>query len=410
MKIAVLTHTFPPTNHGNAKRPFYVVQGLLDAGWQVDVYTSAYGCDGELELAMQHPNLKVEVINDRREQLFRVVKKVPYLSKLCSRLVTGLSWPDVNVSWVKVVSKKLLANNSYDRILAFVFPASMFVASKFDGLVDERWTFDLQESVTPQAKIVNRKSPLYQWKLPQLKAIEKQSLAKAGGVIFTAETNRQAYIDAGIVDEEKTVHIPYFYDESYFQDIEDVKPDDGFNIAYYGTFDWSGSRSPETFLRSFRKFLDAYPEAEREAKFVFYGAWLSEHNKLIEDLNLADNIEINQAISYDQYMKKLATSSVLLLVVSSEHNLFMPSKIVDYFGAQRPVLAYVPINSEMSKVLIEAGMKDFAVAEQDEEKGSLAISELWEMYKKETLEVNTHKVTEWSSYNIIPKYIGFFTS
>ena len=404
MRIAVLTHTFPPTNHGNAKRPYYVVKGLLNAGWQVDVYTSSYGCEGNTDV-LKHPKLTVHVISDFKQKLFRIAKKTPVISKLCSKVVTGLSWPDVNAAWVKIVCRRLLEDNSYDRVLAFVFPASMFLAGKYEGLVDESWTFDLQESVTPQAKIVMRKSPLYQWRLPRLEALEKQSMSKAGKVIFTANTNCNTYIDAGIIEQSKTLHIPHFYDESYFRKIEETKLLSGFNIAYYGTFDWSGSRSPETFFNSFRKFLDANPEAQIEAKFVFYGTWLSEHNQLIEDLELADNVQINKAVSYEEYMKKLPNSNALLLLVSSEHNLFMPSKIVDYFGAQRPILAYVPVGSEMEQVLKDAEMENYSISERDIDGGAEAIKLLWNAYQRGELAVKANKVKEWSFGSVMPKYI-----
>lgn len=405
MKIAVLTHTFPPTSHGNAKRPYYVVQSLLDAGWEVDVYTSPFGCKGDINDELKHPSLRVHIIGDMNQKLLKMAAKVPVVSRLAITAIQGLSWPDANAKWVKKVSKILQKDHTYDRVLAFVFPSSMFLTGGYSDLVDEKWVYDLQESVTPQARIVQRRSPLFKWRLPKLEALEKLSMQKAGKVIFTAETNRQAYLDAGIVDAGKTVHIPYFYDEAFFNKLEKDSPEAGFNINYFGSFDWRGSRTPNAFLRSLQKFLESTPEARDETKFMFFGSWLSEHDKVVDELGLRQNVQINKAVSYDEYMRKLPKASVLLLVVSSEHNLFMPSKIVDYFGAQRPILAYVPEGSEMAQVLLDAGMQDFTVSETDFGKGAEAIKALWELRKSSNLKIQGDKTAQWSSSQVTKKYI-----
>jgi hypothetical protein len=41
MRLLVLTYTFPPSTHANAKRPHYLVRGFLDAGWGAIVLARA---------------------------------------------------------------------------------------------------------------------------------------------------------------------------------------------------------------------------------------------------------------------------------------------------------------------------------------------------------------------------------
>ena len=293
-------------------------------------------------------------------------------------------------------------------MLAFVFPASVYLCSKH-GLVDKRWTFDLQESVTPQYDIVPRRSPVQRYLAPRLEKLEKDTLHKAGGVVFTAQTNRQTYISRGLVLEETTAHIPYFYDASVFENNEETVSED-FEICYFGTFDWRGSRSPEVFLKSLAKFLHQYPDARPKTRFVFYGMWLPEHDSIISELGLETVVDIKSSISYQAYLKRVCVAQVLLLVVSAEHNLFMPSKIVDYFGSKRPILAFVPRDSEMRNVLEDAGMADQAVDENDIESGAKAIASLWIRFNRKGThdgETNTHK---WSSEVQLPKYVNEVTT
>jgi len=236
--------------------------------------------------------------------------------------------------------KRMKKEGEYDRVIAFIFPPSVYLHAK-KGLVDHRWIFDLQESVTPQYKIVPRRSKIQKLRMPALIRLEQKALHQAGCVVFTATTNQKAYIDNGLVPEHKTRHIPYFYDSEVFDHSETETPN-GFEIRYFGTFDWRGSRSPRVFLQSLARFLEQHKEAREVTSFTFYGTWLAEHNSMIEELGLTDVVDIKEGVPYDEYLEKVRSAPVLLLVVSAEHNLFMPSKIVDYFGAARPILAFLP--------------------------------------------------------------------
>jgi hypothetical protein len=126
-------------------------------------------------------------------------------------------------------------------------------------------------------------------------------------------------------------------------------------------------------------------------------------------LKLQDVVSINPAVSYDEYIKILKQSPVLLLTVSSAHNLFMPSKIVDYFGAQRPILSFVPKGSEMRQVLETAGMAEFACDEFDVASGTAALERLWDRYQAGTLSGNAGKTQFWSSDVQMPRYLSVVT-
>jgi glycosyltransferase involved in cell wall biosynthesis len=249
-----------------------------------------------------------------------------------------------------------------------------------------------------------RRSPLQRLLLPRLARLERETLQQAGHVVFTADTNRQAYVEQALVSENATVHIPYFFDAEVF-----ARPGpvvwDKFAITYFGTFDWRGARSPETFLRALARFLARHPEARRRTQFIFYGTWLAEHNRWVSELNLTDVVSIHPGVGYEAYLEKVKQSPVLLLVVSSAHNLFMPSKIVDYFGARRPILAFVPRDSEMRQVLEAAGMADFASDEFDVAAGVAALERLWSHYQSGALAVTADKTGFWSSAVQLPNYV-----
>jgi glycosyltransferase involved in cell wall biosynthesis len=404
MRLLIITHTFPPSRHSNAKRPYYIAKGALEAGWEVEVWTSQLGMEfGEGELS-HHPRLRVRRIDDPVFRWHQRIKGSQRLNRWFALATAGILWPDWCGPWSKMVCRDFRCRaDDFDRILAFVFPASLLLAGEKPGLVDDRWTFDFQESVTPQFRRSPRRSPIQKLGTKRLERLERKTLHQAGRVVFTAESNRQAYVDADLVPEEITRHVPYFYDASIFTG--DRPQVDGFEIRYYGGFDLHGDRNPITFLKSLAGFLDKHPEARSEARFVFYGNWLPAHDDHIDRLGLKDVVTIHGPLSYEDYLEGVKRSPVLLLVVAEAHNLFMPSKIVDYFGAHRPILAFVPRESEMRRVLDQAGMADFACEERDIAGGAKALERLWAAYRDGRLHAATGTTGAWSSNVQIPKYL-----
>ena len=401
MRIAVFTHAFPPSTHSNAKRPFYIVRAMLEAGWSVEVFTSHLACAPDAAESLVHPELSVIRVDDPVDRVRRKFARFNKLNRCVSMLFAGTLWPDQYSRWAKRVYRRHLDPGKYDRILVFVFPPSAYLARKKIG---PKWVFDLQESVTPQFRKLERRSPLQRWRLPALERLERDALHAAGRVVFTANTNRRAYIDAGLVDEARTEHVPYFFDAGFFS--SDQPPtSEGFEVHYFGTFDWRGSRSPAVFFEALSAFLKEVPEAREQTRFVFRGSWFQGHDELVTRFGLEDVVDIRPAVSYDDYLRLLRSSPVLLLVVAPEHNLFMPSKIVDYFGARRPILALVPPDSEMRAVLDEAGMGAYA-ADDDDVTGCLrALNVLWEQYRDSGLDQDAGNREKWSSSVRLPGYV-----
>ena len=403
MRLLIITHVFPPSVYSNAKRPYYLAKGFLDAGWEVDVMTSRLGlANGEGEM-LTHPRLRIIRKRSRIVSIAHGLRNFRRCRRLFDILCNLTLWPDMHAPWAKSIFRE--SNNfcKYDRVLAFVLPASVLMAGRFPGLVGKHWTFDFQESVTPQNKKHPRRAPVLRLLANKLAQCEKEVLHKAGRVVFTANSNRIAYTDMGLVDRTITEHIPYFYDEKSF--LSPVSIDDGFHIGYYGNFDLSGYRTPGTFLRSLALFLSTYPQARNKTRFLFRGDWLPAHNRYLEQLDLKDVVEIAPAVPYHEYIHMIRRSPVLLLVVAEEHGLFMPSKIVDYFGAQRPILAFVPNDGEIHDVLLEAGMGDFLCGESDISAGAKALEKLWDSYMKGSLQVDSSRTAKWSSSTQIAHYV-----
>jgi glycosyltransferase involved in cell wall biosynthesis len=407
MRLLVISHVFPPSAHSNAKRPFYLVKGFLNAGWQVEVFTSTIGLAPPVCESLRHPALRVVRQADPPERVCRRFARHPVLFRILSLAMSGVCWPDIHLFWSLRALRACRNTAAYDRVLVFIQPASLLLLG-WTRRVRKHWLFDYQEPVTPNWRIHPRRSPLNRLGFPVLAALEKRVLHQAGGVVFTAESNRAAYLREGLVGKTPTAHVPYFYDADAFGGPAEPLAD-RFQIAYLGVFDWRGARNPATFLQALAQFLAATPAARPHTTFLFHGDWLPEHDRWITELRLQDVVALRPAVSYDAYLQIIKRSPVLLLVVAPEHNLFMPSKIADYFGVRRPVLAFVPRASEMRRVLEAAAMTDYVCDESDVAGGAAALGRLWGRYRLGQLESSQGHTGFWSSEVQVPRYVELLT-
>jgi len=394
MRIAILTHVFPPAGHPNAKLPGYYAKILSEAGHEVIVYSNKI--TSKTTSFSDLPNISVILTKDPLRLLNKNIGKTSFIPKTIYNLASSISYPDTFFLWVRNTIKRVERDGPFDKIIAFVIPASMFAEAQKSLSIKKNWIFVYQESITPYLKMYPNKSPLKRFFTKHTQCTEKTALEHAGKVIFTSSANRQAYIDSHLVEEEKTQHIPYFY--STTDGICETKQTNtsDFEISYFGNFDENGFRNPIKFFESLSIFLQKHADARKLTKVSFYGKWRPMYNKYIEKYKLSDIINLQPALEYTDYLNTIQQKTILLLIVSPNHNLFMPSKVVDYFKAQRPVLTFAPKGSEMWNCVTAAGMGEWLVEYTDEHAGAVAIEKLWQSFDKKELEVDKNKLNYWS--------------
>lgn len=404
MRLHVLTHTFPPSTHANAKRPFYVVRHALAQGWEVEVFTSSLALPDNAAETLHHPRLRIHRVDDPVLRWQQRARKHPALFRAVVLACSAVMFPDACAGWVRRVLRRLEQHGPADRTLAMVLPASMLLAGRHPQAVDRRWVFDYQEPVSPQQWRVKRRSPLQRAWRRRLENLERTTLHRVGRVVFTARSNLEAYVQMGLVPRARTAHVPYFYDAEVFDALPAPPVHPEFGIVYFGTFDWRGARSPETFLRGLARFLQLHPEARGCTRFRVHGPWLPQHDALLESLKLREVFEQGRLLDYAGYLEEVRRSPILLLVVAPAHDLFMPSKIVDYFGARRPILALVPPGSEMADVLARAGYGDSCCHPNDVQGVAQILERFWARFRAGALGPAASQTQFWSSTTQLPIY------
>ena len=399
MKLLIIAYYFAPSTGPNAKRPLYFTKGFLDAGWDVDVVCSYRLVPPGSPAPLTHPRLRLLRIEDPVEKAERALSG--RAGRILTSMIRGLLWPDSFVLWSLRVLHRLKFTD-YDRILITINPISPLILL-LGRKTARRTVVDYQDIASPDTLILG-KAPLWRAMLPLLTVLQRSILRRTMKTIFATQSYLDEYVKHGLVDPSKAEHIPFFYDDTAFKKTE--PPEDRFVISYLGQFGQKkGIRSPEIFLEALSLFLARNPEARTSTVFAFYGPWISEHTTIVNAFGLQDVVRINPPVPYERYIELLSEANVLLLVASREQNFFVPSKLLDYFGAKRPVLGFVPPDSETYSILKKAGMARYVSDEADVEGGVRSLEELWRARQDDCATRASASTEQWSASFQVPRVV-----
>ncbi|HZI17547.1 MAG TPA: glycosyltransferase [Pyrinomonadaceae bacterium] len=121
-------------------------------------------------------------------------------------------------------------------------------------------------------------------------------------------------------------------------------------VRHLGTF--YGRRSPEHLFRAVAALLAADPSALAGVRFEFNG--LSNFDVLRDaggDALPAGMLSVGPAVPYlDSLALMRSADGLLILDAPAERSVFLPSKLIDYAGAARPVLGLTPEGAAASLI------------------------------------------------------------
>lgn len=106
-------------------------------------------------------------------------------------------------------------------------------------------------------------------------------------------------------------------------------------------------------LRTLKYFLEALRELDlQNYEFHFYGKVKMEEISLVEEYNLKNVIKIYSQISYLESLHVISNADYLMVVDAPlKSSPFFPSKLADYIGAKKPIIALTPKNSATCDIL-----------------------------------------------------------
>lgn len=148
-------------------------------------------------------------------------------------------------------------------------------------------------------------------------------------------------------------------------DLGSYKKKSHLSFSHFGSL--SNTRSLQAFLMALDRFLKKYPERLSQCYVDIYGSDIDDISKnYLESSNLKSLVRLHGRIEFDansglsgrdQILRKMHESDILLLMHGDSDwcSEYIPSKVYEYFYADRPVLAVTHLNPELNQMILNRG-------------------------------------------------------
>jgi glycosyltransferase involved in cell wall biosynthesis len=283
-----------------------------------------------------------ELIDAENVEIYRYNNPKPQ-NKIVRRLYQkGTSiFRDVNEQWMRQVLKRHRLKGPYKLIYSRSMPGiSHLVAHAFKQKLKVPWVAQFSD---PWAH-----NPYHRYPLEWMHKVEERNEAKtvrsAEKLVFPTVEIRDLvashYPDIDV--KGKSVILPHYFVERFYRqaDGETAREEkERTVISYIG--DFYGLRTPEPLLKALAKVKQKAPDVTSRLHLRIAGNVEWRFEPLFEKYGteFACTVERVGQVPYLQSLEEMKKSDILLLIdAASDVNIFLPSKLIDYFGSRKPIL------------------------------------------------------------------------
>lgn len=130
---------------------------------------------------------------------------------------------------------------------------------------------------------------------------------------------------------------------------------DRFTITYAGSF-YEGWIEPYTFLEGLGRYVDSGADAALRARF--YGDWNEAYQRAAIENGVDDLVRPESFVPHEEIVRVMKGSDALLYVGGDDERnaLNLPTKLYDYIGARRPIVAIVDPEFRVAEVIRTNGL------------------------------------------------------
>ncbi|WP_406732461.1 hypothetical protein RJD39_13465 [Vibrio scophthalmi] len=178
------------------------------------------------------------------------------------------------------------------------------------------------------SKFVNRK-------------LEERVVRSADEVVFTSEETKDLVMSK-YPDLSKGVVLGHSYDDTLYPKESPCRRDGKIVIKHIGSL--YGYRSPKPLFKALRNLYNDTPELVENVCFEFIG-YVAPRMKNNKDLKALPQglVHFKGGVDYIQSLSEMVSSDALLIIdAPAKESVFLPSKLIDYVGAKRPIMAITP--------------------------------------------------------------------
>ena len=292
------------------------------------------------------------------------------LLRKVNHMLTGMiSIPDSKVFWVPAAVMKGLRvhrENGYDAIMTTSPPHSSHLAGLLLAkLTKKPWVIDFRDpwidhSLSSYLRKNRVRDRVEKW-------MERIIVKHADRVIANTKVNRQALLARyDSLPAEKFMALTNGFDKEHVSRIE-PRRSEKFTICHTGIF--YHQLNPYFFFEALAQWVGKQPDKDRlEDSFqvLLVGSRNPHIEQVVENLSLGKYVRFIERTAHSEALALAKGSDLLLLSLGfgDEARGWVPLKLYDYFGCERPILAMLP-KGALAAEMIQATQTGNTVCEPD---------------------------------------------
>lgn len=382
-KLLALSCCFPPVLLPQSIQIHRTIHAVSQADWQATVVCAEpdtiYGNQDPMLEGLYTPSYTC--IRVSAAPLLH-----PWYMRLCHHIPFVGRSPDRYLPWAlrsaRTIVRKL-NRNDFDTVCTFGNPMSVHIAGAVLKQVwgvpwiahfSDPWIDNPYSEYGALDRWINRKQ-------------ESITIEKCDAVVFTTNETRdlvmKKYPDGF---RKKAFVIPHAFDENLYPNTD--APHEKLTFRSVGNF--YGPRSPRVLLDAVALLHRESPELIRRCRFEFVGIPPDGAENLLEEYTIGSCVNFYGQVNYLKSLALMKEADVLLLIdAPADVSVFLPSKLIDYLGADRPILGLTP-NCGASANLIHA-VDGTVVPPNDPHEIANAIQTLFERWVNGNLQTSVDR-------------------
>jgi glycosyltransferase involved in cell wall biosynthesis len=360
-RVLIVAYYFPPMGFSGVQRVVKFCKYLPDFGWQPTVLTVTPGgyfaYDASLQREMEHAGVEtVRTYSLDPTRLFGSGKTVPLPSENVRGVLARVSqWvfaPDNKVGWLPFAYRagsRAMREGRFDAVFSSAPPyTSHLVAALLARRFDVPFVADFRDDWLD--------NPRHVYPTPAHRrlhaALERFVMRRA--TVVTAFNSRmaeriRARIQAGGLDAPVQV-LPHGFDPDDFAKIPPPIRRDRMRLHYSGVF--YDAQTPDPLFRAVAALVKRRPEVRDDIELSFVGLVPPASLDLARSLGIHDLVRYLEYLPHDRAVEEVAAADVLWTMVGRRpgSERVGTSKVYEYFGSRKPVLALAPEGVERDAV------------------------------------------------------------
>lgn len=383
-KLLCISHAFPPQLNPESLLTARTINALSSLNWDITVATAqARSVKEKIDYSLLD-NFAQSITIENIWSPERILLFVPFFDSYIRNRIKNPNLLERQFLWrsfAEIKIKEIISSNSFDALYSRASPhVSNVVGLKVKRLTGLPWAAHFSDPWL--------KNPYFHFsdkKKEVINRLEKEIFHEADALIFTtAQTVDLVMKNYPSAVRKKAHVIPHGFNKNDYTGLSGNVSSNKLSIAYAGGF--YGIRKPYVFFKALR-VLNKKKDLKENLEINFIGPSRKTYNSVLDELRVGDIVQFHGKLPFHECLKELSRSNCLLVIdaPNKENSVFLPSKLIDYLGFNKPIIGLTPLSGASADLLRSI---EYPVVEPDDIQGICKVLE--DTIEKFTARTLTH--------------------